>query len=194
MVNDLNSYLPTPTKRKFAATFSVVRPISFWLQLALSGVSFLALFLAIFSRNATVQTTTQTTTNSVMGFGVFLGIIGLLVVSFRLYWVNRYRRLDKILQSPARELHPSKEDVIQVLQIGLIVSLVGLLLAFLASEVAVIAVLSKILALPQTVAVYRPENVIRPLDIFVVLANVNLIGAHLVGVATSFGLLNWLDQ
>jgi Protein of unknown function (DUF3611) len=190
MVNDLNSYLPTPTKQKFAATFSVVRPISFWLQLALSAVSFLALFLAIFSRNATVHTTT----NSVMGFGVFLGIIGLLVVSFRLYWVNRYRRLDKILQSPARELHPRKEDVIQVLQIGLIVSLVGLLLAFLASEVAVIAVLSKILALPQAVAVYRPENVIRPLDIFVVLANVNLIGAHLVGVATSFGLLNWLDQ
>lgn len=97
MVNDLNSYLPTPTKQKFAATFSVVRPISFWLQLALSAVSFLALFLAIFSRNTTVHTTT----NSVMGFGVFLGIIGLLVVSFRLYWVNRYRRLDKILQSPA---------------------------------------------------------------------------------------------
>ncbi|MEH2171807.1 DUF3611 family protein [Nostoc sp.] len=190
MTNNLNSYLPVPTKRKFTATFGVVRPISFWVQLALGAVSILTLLLAIFSRNVTVQTTT----NSVMGFGVFLGIIGILVLCFRLYWMNRYRRLDKLLQSPNRELHPSKQDVIQVLQIGLIVSFIGLLLAFLASEVAVIAVLTKTLALPQTIAVYRPENVIRSLDIFVVLANVNLIGAHFVGGATSLGLLNWLEQ
>jgi len=190
MTNDLNSYLPTPTKQKFAATFSIVRPISFWVQLGLSAVSFLALFLAMFSRNITVQTRT----NSAMGFGIFFGVLGLLVVCFRLYWVNRYRRLDKILQSPVRELHPKKEDIIQILQIGLIVSLVGLFLAFLASEATVIAVLSKTLALPQGVAVYRPENVIRSLDLFVVLANVNLIGVHLVGGVTSLGLLNWLDQ
>ncbi|MFN6485840.1 MULTISPECIES: DUF3611 family protein [unclassified Nostoc] len=190
MTNDLNSYLPVPTKQKFAATFHIVRPISFWLQLALGAISSLALLLAIFSRNLTPQTTT----NSVMAFGVFLGIMGILVLCFRLYWVNRYRRLDKLLQSPNRELHPSKQDVIQVLQIGLIASTIGLLLAFLAAEVTVIAVLSKTLALPQGVAVYRPENVIRSLDIFVVLANVNLIGAHFVGGATSLGLLNWLDQ
>lgn len=129
-----------------------------------------------------------------MRFGVFLGIIGILVLCFRLYWVNRYRRLDKLLQSPNRELHPKKGDVIQVLQIGLIASLIGLLLAFLASEMAVIAVVAKSLALSQGVAVYRPENVIRSLDLFVVLANVNLIGAHFFGSMTSLGLLNWLEQ
>lgn len=190
MSNDLNSYLPVPTKQKFAATFHVVRPISFWVQLALGAVSSFALFLAIFSRSSTAQTTT----NSVMGFGVFLGVIGILVLCFRLYWVFRYKRLDKLLQLPNRELHPKKEDVIQILQMGLIVSLIGIFLAFLASEVTVIAVLSKSLALPQGVAVYRPENVIRSLDLFVILANVNLIGAHLVGGTTSLGLLNWLDQ
>lgn len=190
MTNNLNSYLPVPTKQRFAATFHLVRPISFWAQLALGAVSSLALFLAMFSRNVTPQKTT----NSVMGVGVFLGIIGILVLCFRLYWVNRYRRLDKLLQSPNRELHPRKDDVVQVLQVGLIVSLIGLLLAFLASEVTVIAVLAKSLALPQGVAVYRPENVIRSLDLFVVLANVNLIGAHFVGSMTSLGLLNWLEQ
>jgi uncharacterized membrane protein YidH (DUF202 family) len=189
MSNNLNSYLPAPTKQKFAATFHVVRPISFWVQLALGAVSSLALFLAIVSRSSTYQTMT----NSVMTFGVFLGVIGILVLCFRLYLVNRYKRLDKLLQSPNRELHPSKEDVIQVLSTGLIVSLIGLALAFLASEVTVIAVLSKSLALPQGVAVYKPENVIRSLDLFVVLANVNLIGSHLVGGMTSLGLLNWLE-
>jgi hypothetical protein len=190
MSNKLNSYLPIPTKQKFAAIFHIVRPISFWIQLALGAVSLLALLLAIFSRSTTVQTTT----NSIMGLGVFLGIIGILVLCFRLYWANRYRRLDKLLQSPNRELHPKKDEVIHVLQIGLIASLIGLFLAFFASEMTVVAVLSKSLALPQGVAVYRPENVIRSLDLFVVLANVNLIGVHFFGSMTSLGLLNWLEQ
>jgi hypothetical protein len=190
MSNDLNSYLPAPTKQRFAATFRVVRRISFGVQLALGAVSGLALLLAIFSRNVTAQTTT----NSVMGFGVFLGIIGILVLCFRLYLSFRYRRLDKLLQSPNRELHPRKEDVLQVLSTGLIVSLVGLLLAFLASEVTVVVVAAKALALPQGVAVYTSRNFIRPLDIFVVLANVNMIGAHFVGSGTALELFNWLDQ
>ncbi len=128
-----------------------------------------------------------------MGFGVFLGVVGLLVLCFRLYWASRYRRLDKLLQSPLRELHPRKEDIIQVLQIGLIVSLIGLLLAFLASEVTVAVVVAKALTL-QGVTAYTSINFIRPLDIFVLLANVNMIGAHFVGSVTSLGLHNWLDQ
>lgn len=54
MSNDLNSYLPVPTKQRFAVTFYLVRRISFWVQLGLGGVSGLALLLAIFSRNVSV--------------------------------------------------------------------------------------------------------------------------------------------
>lgn len=190
MSNDLNSYLPAPTKQRFAATFRVVRRISFLVQLALGAVSGLALLLAIFSRSLTVQTMT----NPAMGFGVFLGIIGILVLCFRLFLSFRYRRLDKLLQSPNRELHPKKEDIIQVLTTGLIVSLIGLFLAFLASEVTIAVVAAKALALPPGVAAYTSINFIRPLDIFVVLANVNMIGAHFFGSVTALGLFIWLDQ
>jgi hypothetical protein len=190
MSTDLNSYLPVPTKQRFATAFRVVRRISFSVQLALGAVSSLALLLAIFSRNVTAQATT----NSIMGFGVFLGIIGILVLCFRLYLSFRYRRLYKLLQSPNRELHPRKEDVLQVLSTGLIVSLIGLLLAFLASEMTVAVVAAKALALPPGVAAYTSINFIRPLDVFVVLANVNMIGAHFVGSVTALGLFNWLDQ
>lgn len=190
MSNDLNFYLPAPTKQRFANTFRVVRRISFSVQLALGAVSSLALLLSIFSRNVTAQTTS----NPVMSFGVFLGITGILVLCFRLYLSFRYRRLDKLLQSSSRELHPRKEDVLRVLGTGLVVSLVGLLLAFLASEVTIATVAAKALALPQGVAAYTAMNFIRPLDIFVVLANVNLIGAHFVGSVTALGLFNWLEQ
>ena len=190
MSNELNFYLPAPTKQRFAATFRVVRRISFGVQLVLGAISGLALLLAMLSRNVTAQTTT----NPVMEFGVFLGIIGILLLCFRLYLSFRYRRLGKLLQLPNRELHPKKEDILKVLSTGLIVSLIGLLLAFLASEVTVAVVAAKALAVPPGVTAYTSINFIRPLDIFVVLANVNMIGAHFVGSVTALGLFNWLDQ
>jgi hypothetical protein len=43
-------------------------------------------------------------------------------------------------------------------------------------------------------AACTPENVIRSLDIFVTVANVNLIGAHFFGSVTSLGLLNGVEE
>jgi uncharacterized membrane protein YidH (DUF202 family) len=189
MSNQLGSYLPPPTKQRFAGTFRTVTRFSFWIQLVLGGISLIALLLAIFSRNLSVKTD-----NAGIGLGIFLAIVGILLLCFRVYWAFRYRRLAKRLQSANRDVHPRKEEIIQVLQIGLIVSLVGVLLAFLASELSVVVVLAKALAEPQGIAVYNRQNVIRSLDIFVVLANINMIGAHFVGGVTSLGLLEWVDQ
>ena len=189
MANQLGSYLPPPTKQRFADTFRTVSRFSFWIQLLLGAISVITLLLAIFSRNLSVQTN-----NAGIGLGIFLASVGILLLCFRVYWAFRYRRLAKRLQSSNRELHPRKEDIIQVLQIGLIISLVGVLLAFLASELSIVVVLAKALAEPQGIAVYNRQNVIRSLDIFVVLANINMIGAHFVGGVTSLGLLEWVDQ
>lgn len=83
----------------------------------------------------------------------------------------------------------NQEHIVRVLQIDFIVNVVGVLLAFLGSEITAIALLARSLAISHGVVVYRLENVIRSLDIFVVLANVNLIGSHLVGGATSLDVL-----
>ncbi|MBW4622021.1 MAG: DUF3611 family protein [Cyanosarcina radialis HA8281-LM2] len=180
--------LPPPTKQRFAATFRVASRFSFWIQLALGSVSAIALLFAIFSRNlGTVAN------NTPMGFGIFLAIVGLLILGFRVYWAFRYRLLAKRLQSAESASDVSKQDVIQALRLGLIVSLSGVFVAFLASEISVVAVLAKALAEPQGIAVYNRENVIRSLDILAIFSNVNLIGAHLVSTVTSLGLLEWLE-
>jgi len=182
------SSLPTPTKQRFAATFRVISRFSFWIQLALASTSGIALMFAVFSRSLSAATD-----NAAIGFSIFFAVIGVLLAGFRIFWAFRGRVLARRLQSPDRELHPRKEEIIQALKIGLIVSFVGMLLAFIASEVSAIAVLSKALAEPQGVAVYQRENVIRSFDILVILANVNLIGTHLVGSLTSLGLLEWIE-
>lgn len=184
----LPSSLPTPTKQRFAATFRIVSRFSFWIQLALASTSGITLVFAAFSRSLSVGTG-----NPAIGTSIFLAVIGILLASFRVFWAFRDRRLARRLQLSDRQQHPRKEEVIQALKIGLIVSFVGMLLAFVASEVSTIALLAKALALPQGVAVYQRENVIRSLDILVILANVNLIGTHLVGGLTSLGLLEWID-
>ncbi len=187
MTSHLGSSQP-PTKQQFATTFRLAGQIGFWVQLALGALSGVALLLAIFSRNVG-----ERPDSAVIGFGIFLAVCGILVLGFRVYWAFRYRRLAKRLQMPDSSLHPTKEDIVNVLRIGLIASLVGLLLAFLAAEVTVAAVLGKALAQPQGVAMYSPRNIIPTLDIFVILANVNMIGAHLFGSINSLWLLNWVD-
>ncbi|GAB4377494.1 MAG: DUF3611 family protein [Elainellaceae cyanobacterium] len=189
MTNKLASYLSPPSRREFAETFRVAGRVSFWLQIVLGAVSGVALLFAIFSRSFSDESG-----NAGIGFSIFLAIVGILIICFRIYWAFRYRRLAKRLQAPNSVVRPRKEDIIQVLRIGTVASLVGLLIAFLGSELSVIVVLAEALAQPQGVAVYNPENVIRSLYILVILSNVNLIGAHFVGSINSLWLLNWVDQ
>lgn len=180
--------LPTPTKQRFAAAFRIVSRFSFWIQLALASTSGIALIFAILSRNSS-----EVAENASISLSIFLAIVGVLLAAFSIVWAFRDRSLARRLQSSDRTIHPRKEEVIQALKIGLIVSFIGMLIAFVASEVSAIAVLSKSLSVPQGVAIYNRQNLIRSLDILVILSNVNLIGTHLIGSITSLGLLEWID-
>ncbi|MEG3896500.1 MULTISPECIES: DUF3611 family protein [unclassified Microcoleus] len=183
--------LPQPmTQSEFVATFRLFSRFSFWIQLFLGAVSGIVLFFAVLGRNMSEQTNN----NAGIGFGVVLAILGILLLCFRIFWDFRYRLLGRLLHAENSEVYPSKEHITHTLRIGLVSSLVGVLIAFVASEETVAVVLAKTLSQPQAMAAYAPENVIRSLDIFVTLANVNLIGAHFFGAVTSLGLLNWVED
>lgn len=178
------------TNTEFVATFRLFSRFSFWIQLFLGAVSGIVLLFAMLGRNMSEQTNN----NAGIGFGVFLAVLGLLLLCFRIFWDFRYRLLGRLLHAENSEVYPSKEHITHTLRIGLISSLVGVLIAFVASEETVAVVLAKTLSQPQAMAAYAPENVIRSLDIFVTMANVNLIGAHFFGAVTSLGLLNWVED
>ena len=178
------------TNTEFVATFRLFSRVSFWIQLFLGAVSGIVLVFAMLGRNMSEQTNN----NAGIGFGVFLAILGLLLLCFRIFWDFRYRLLGRLLHAENSEVYPSKEHITHTLRIGLVSSLVGVLIAFVASEETVAVVLAKTLSQPQTMTAYAPENVIRSLDIFVTMANVNLIGAHFFGAVTSLGLLNWVED
>ncbi|MGB3263546.1 MAG: DUF3611 family protein [Microcoleus sp.] len=189
-MNEPESLSEPLAKTQFVETFRLFSRFSFWIQLFFGAVSGIVLLFAMLGRNMSEQANN----NAGIGFGVILALVGLLLLSFRIFWDFRYRLLGRLLHAENSQVYPSQQHITRTLRIGLISSLVGVLIAFVASEETVGVVLAKTLSQPQALAAYTPENVIRSLDIFVMLANVNLIGAHFFGAVTSLSLLNWVEE
>jgi len=174
-----------PDKNKFARTFRILSRISYWIHIILGAISAVTLLLVLFSRSATSSGT---------GIGIFIAMFSLIALAFRVYWAWRYSRLAKKLQRVNPDVQPSRIEIIQVLRIGLVVSLLGLLLAFIASEISLISLVATAITRPQGVAVYQREQVIKTADLLLILAELNILGAHFFGSANSLGLLSWISK
>ena len=174
-----------PSKRRFARTFRILSRISYWIHLILGVVSGVILLLVVFSRSAISSST---------GIGTFIIGFSLIAIGFRVYWAWRYRELAKQLQLANSNIQPSRTEIIEVLRIGLITSLVGLFLAFVASEISLVSLVASAIARPQGVAVYEREQVVQSADLLLILAQLNILGAHFFGSANSLGLLSWISK
>lgn len=177
-----------PSKKKFAQTFHLLSRISYWIHLILGAISGVTLLLVIFSRSATESTSASA------GVSIFIAMFSLVALGFRIYWAVRYSNLAKKLQRTNPSTQPTRVEIIQVLRIGLIASITGLFLAFIASEINLISLISGAIARPQGIAVYDRKEVVKIADLLLVLAQLNILGAHFFGSVNSLGLLNWISK
>lgn len=197
----------TPTaeyKRERVATIlRLVGWIALWIQIALGAASSLLLVLAISGRNFNQAVTSVPGTGVVnsgggttpgIGIGIFWAFCGILALLFGVYLAFRQTRFARRLRNPNHSLHPKKTEVMRVLRLGVIAGLVGMLIAILGGGATLGVLLSKSIAQPQGVAIYDPNRIIRSLDIFVAMANMNGIAANFVGTVASLGLYNWLHH
>ena len=181
--SQLNNQLPN--KQKFARIFRTLSRISYWIHLVLGIVSGVTLLLIFFSRGVT---------NSSTRIGIFIAMFSLIALGFRIFWAYRYRQLAKKLQRVNLDRQPSRTEIIKLLRIGLLTSMVGLFLAFIASEISLVSLVASAIARPQGIAVYEREQVIKIADLLLILAQFNILGAHFFGSANSLGLLSWLSK
>lgn len=176
----------------------------FWIPLGLAAASGLLLVFAISGRNfnqavapipgVAVGNFSPALTPGI-GIGIFWAICGILVLLFNVYLAFRHTRFGKRLRNPNSSLHPKKADVLQILRLGVITGLVGMLLNILGGGATLGVLLAKSIALPQgVIANYDPNRFIRSLDIFVALANMNGIAANFIPTVASLGLFNWLHR
>ncbi|MDZ8188109.1 MAG: DUF3611 family protein [Nostoc sp. ChiSLP02] len=179
---------PAPETKGIGNTIRITGWISFWLQLGLAVVSALALFFAVTARGLAQQP------NTGLGVGVFWAICGIVVLLIAVYWDFRNVRIGKSLQNPNPALHISKADTINILRLGVIIGLVGMLLSLLGAGATILVLIAKSISQPPGVAITDPYRVIRALDVFVAVANIAGIAAHYVGTVGSLWLLERVHQ
>ena len=163
--------------------------ISYWVHLLLGATSGITLLLVTFSRN-----TTEENNSSAITFSLILAVFSLIALGLRVYWAWLYRQLARKLHTANSNLSPSRQEIIQVLRVGLFISLIGLLLAFLASEISLVSLVAGAIARPQGITVYEREQVVKIADLLLILADINILGAHFLGSVNSLGLLNWISK
>jgi len=186
------SSLP-PALQRVALTLRTVGGISFWLQAVLGVISTLVLLFATFSGRA--ASPANQAGNQGTGFGIFFAICGLITLGVAAYFAFRYTRIARDLLDSNPAGRPSKADTLQIIRLGLIVNLVGMLLTILGAQAIIGSILTKSLSQPQgTLTTFDPTRFVQPLDLFVVQANTNTIAAHFVGIAASLWLFNRVSR
>lgn len=183
---DSHSNSPSLVRQQAAVSLRTFGWIGFWTQLVLTVASGLVLLFAIADPNLNI--------NLKSGLGVFSALGGILILCFSIYWFFRYTRLSRQLETPESSLHPSRKETVRTLQTGVLINLAGMLLILVGVEVIIGTLLGKTLSVPQGAAIYRSSQLIEPLDIFVVQANINMIVAQFVGIGIPFWLATRIDQ
>ena len=192
MPDKSDSQSPPLALQQIALTFRLTGWISFWTQLVLGVVSTLVLLFASLSRD--VSPTNQNSAGT--GLGIVFAVSGVVTLGLGVYLAFRYTRIAKRLQSSNANNRPRKADTIQIVRLALIVNLVGMLLSILGAQAIAGILLLRSLSLPQGLgaALYNPNQIIRPVDIFVVQANTNTVAAHFAGILCSLWLLNRVNR
>jgi hypothetical protein len=178
----------SPDRQKVVTTFRLIGWFAFWVELGLAGAIALVLLIVVSGRNFATQT------NAGLGFGIFWAVCGVIALCFSVYAAFRYTRIARGLRNPNPALHPKKSDTIKFLRIAAIVGLVGIFLSLLGAGATAMVLVAKSISQPPGVAITDPYRIIRALDVFVAVANINGIAGNFIGVVSSLGLLSWAQH
>jgi hypothetical protein len=177
-----------PKLQDIGKTIRLTGWITLWVQLGLTIVSGLALLFAATGRDFSQQP------NAGLGIGIFWGLAGILALLFSVYWNYKYTRFGKQLLNPNPALHPSKADTVRAIRLGIVAGLVGILISILGAGATVGVLVAKSVSQPPGVAITDPYRIIRAMDVFVEVANINSIFAHFIGTVGSLWLLEKAHQ
>ncbi|MBE9224855.1 DUF3611 family protein [Phormidium sp. LEGE 05292] len=180
-----NSIAHSNTRENFANQMRLASWIGFGFELTLGIVSFIILLVAVFDPNFNI--------NLKSGLGLVSVGSGLIVLGISIYWIFSYIQIAQKLLSANPSDHLSAEQVRNTLHIGITIHFIGLLLTLLAAQIIVGSLVLKALTIPSGGAIYQTNQLIEPLDIFVVQASILMITAESLGLFITFWLLKQIN-
>jgi hypothetical protein len=176
--------IPAPLS-KIAKAFRFYGWLGFWLQMVMGFLALIALLFTISGRAFSPEASSGT------GIAIFWAVAGIVLLVVNILFDVQYIRIAKGLKhEPGATLHPRKAGAIRLLRSGAFLGFAGILLSLLGSGVSVGVLVAKTVSQPPGIAITDPNKIVRAMDVFLVLANITLISAHLVGTAIAFWLLD----
>lgn len=174
-----------PMLRKIAAAFRFYGWLGFWAQLAAAFLSGLTLLFTMFGQDFSPNSHSGTSV------GIFWAVLGIVLLVIEILFHFRYVRIAKSLfHEPGAVLHPKRHETLQFVRWGAWVGVIGIVLGLFGAGASVGVLVAKTVAQPPGIAIVDPNRIVRAMDVFIVLANLNLIAAHLIGAAISFWLID----
>lgn len=126
--------------------------------------------------------------NPALGVGVTFAVTGLIVAGFSIFISFRYASIGKQLLNPTA-VKPKKSDTVKLLRIGLLLGMIGILIALVGSGITASVLIAKTISQPPGTTLTEASEAVRALDVFVIVANLNVLATHYVGSVTSIWLL-----
>jgi hypothetical protein len=171
--------------RKIARDFRFYGWIGFWMQLVMAFLAAIALLFAISGQAFSSEPYSGTSV------AIFWAVCGIALLVTHILFDMRYIRIAKgLLHEPGAHLHPHESGAIRLLRLGALIGFAGILVALFGSGSSVGVLVAKTVSQPPGIAITDPNKIVRAMDVFVVLANLTLIAAHVTGTAIAFWLLD----
>lgn len=171
--------------RKIARAFRFYGWIGFWIQIVMAFLAAIALLFAISGQAFSSDLYSGTK------ISIFWAVCGIVLLVIHLLFDTRYIRIAKgLLHEPGAHLHPHESGAIRLLRVGVLIGFAGILVSLLGAGASVGVLVAKTVSQPPGIAITDPNKIVRAMDVFVVLANITLIAAHLAGTAIAFWLLD----
>ena len=179
-----------PAVLRASATLNLAGNIGFWVQVVLGVVAALILLFASTSLFG------EEKANPAIGFGFFCASAGILALIVSIFFCFRYRQMAQLMRSSDSLSRPKKGYTLQVIRLGLIANLVGMLLSIIGAESLVGLLLGKFLNLPQgaVTSTINPNQLLKAGEIMIILANTHTIASHFTGIVISLWLFNRLNR
>lgn len=192
-----SSYNLPPAVQRVALAFRRTGWISFWAQLVPGVISAGSLIFASFGLAAGATTTTPgvpSPTSTETGTGAFFSMLGLLALAASVFWAFRYARLGRRLQTADTRVRPKRGEAFQLLRVGLMINLAGMLLTFLGAQAIIGSLVIKASAQGFAIFSGSAARFVNPLDMLLVLATTNINMAHFIGIVASLWLLRVMSR
>ncbi len=174
-----------PMLRKIALAFRLYGWIGFCSQLTMAFLAGLALLFTMFGQDFSPDAQSGT------AMGIFWAMCGVALLVVEILFEFQYIRIAKsLLHELGAILHPNRHETLHFVRWGAWIGVLGMVLALFGAGTSVGILVAKTISQPPGVAIVDPHRIVRALDVFIVLANLTLIAAHLIGTAISFWLLD----